>query len=158
MDFTSDVLFIGFVIRPEWDLSDSLDPARIEVEQIASHHLRQHPRYQRVADDLCETIKQKIAFPHIYTYHQRLRSVTPGCGYAVDAATRRIRDNEVRLAAGVNPPQGVDQTRGIVSTGKSNCLLVLTLLLTPVSSYRGPSGYPASINASCCFEQRRPYT
>lgn len=118
MDFTSDVLFIGFVIRPEWDLSDSLDPLRIEVEQIASHHFRQHPKYQDVADGLCETIQQNIAFPHIYTYHQRLRSVTPGFGYAVDSATRRIRDNEIRLATGVTPPQGVDVTRGIVSTGK----------------------------------------
>lgn len=118
MDFTSDVLFIGFMVRPEWDLSDTLDPTRIEVEQIVSHHFHQHPRYQDVADNICEVVQQKLAFPHIYTYHQRLRSVTPGCGYAVDAATRRIRDNEIRLAPGISPPQGVDATRGIVSTGK----------------------------------------
>ncbi len=119
MDNVADVIFIGFAIRPEWNLSEPLNPQDIHVETITSHHIPQHPPYKEVVDDLRKLVREHIAFPHIYTYHQRLHSVTPGRGYVVDAETGRIRDNAVRLAQGVNPPPIVDERLGVVSTSKS---------------------------------------
>lgn len=118
MDNVADVIFVGFAIRPEWNLSEPLDPSLIHVETVTSHHIQQHPVYQRVVDDMREVIKERIGFPHIYTYHKRLHSVTPGCGYVVDAETGRIRDNAIRLAQGVRPPRHVNDRLGMVSTGE----------------------------------------
>ncbi|KAI0083020.1 hypothetical protein BDY19DRAFT_998936 [Irpex rosettiformis] len=116
MDHVADVLFVGFVIRPEWDLSHPLDPANINVEVITSHHVKQHLEYQRTVDGLRKAIQREIAFPHIYTYHKRLRAVTPGFGYAVDAETGRLQDNEIQLGEGVRAPPVVDPRSGNVLT------------------------------------------
>ncbi len=118
MDNVADVIFIGFAIRPEWDLSEPLDPTLIQVETITSHHVQQHPAYRNVVDDLRRAVQERVAFPHIYTYHSRLHTVTPGYGYVVDAETGRIRDNAIRLAQGVVPPPSVNQRAGTVSTGE----------------------------------------
>lgn len=118
MDNVTDTLFIGFVVRPEWDVSKALDPARIEVEVIASQHIKQHAVYQQVVADLRQTIQEQVAFRHVYTYHKRLRAVTPGYGYAVDRETGRLRDNEIELADHITPPPSIVMHTQVVSTAR----------------------------------------
>lgn len=118
MDNVADVLFIGFVVRPEWDLSVPLDPQNLKVEAITSHHTKQHPAYQQVVDNLRNIIQDQVAFPHVYTYHARLHAVTPGYGYAIDRETGRLRDNEVHLAENISPPRSLDEHLRVSTIGE----------------------------------------
>ncbi|KAI0083350.1 hypothetical protein BDY19DRAFT_910664 [Irpex rosettiformis] len=144
MDHVSDVLFVGFVIRPEWDLSQPLDPTNIDIEVVTSHHVKQHHEYQRTVDELRKIVQKQIAFPHIYTYHSRLRAVTPGYGYAVDPETGRLCDNEIRLAQGVQPPLIIGERLGTPSTALRTSTLARSSLSTHESSRSGQTNGPAS--------------
>ncbi|KAI0087462.1 hypothetical protein BDY19DRAFT_907617 [Irpex rosettiformis] len=151
MDYLADVLFIGFVVQPEWDPFQPLDPASIKVEQTVLHHIKQHPIYQEVSDNLCKHIQTQVALPHIYTYYQRLRSVTPGCGYAVDRKTSRLCNNALSLASGISiSTDVVDHSSGTISTkhttltaatlpGSSNELISGSTLVSSLNSSSGRS-------------------
>lgn len=102
----TDSLFVGFAVSPAWKHGSDLDPTAIPVEVVASRQIAQHPRYQEAVQALQKIFQDELAFPHIYSYPERLQTVTPGAGYRVDQRTGRTVGPEVHLAPGVLPPAG----------------------------------------------------
>ena len=97
----ADTLFLGFAIKPEWDVSTPLRPDAVDVKVLTSRHFKQQHAYQRIVERVRAIVQEELGVPHILGFHDRLLEVTPGPGYAFDAETRRIVTNPIRLAAEV---------------------------------------------------------
>ncbi|KAG1869620.1 hypothetical protein F4604DRAFT_1927023 [Suillus subluteus] len=104
MSRLSDVLFVGFAVRPEWDLNEPLHWSNIHVETIVSEQVPQSSSMRNALNLLTTTIRKEIAVPHIMGYRARLNEITPGAGYVIDVTTHQIRLQDVVLAGAPSQP------------------------------------------------------
>ncbi|KDQ58089.1 hypothetical protein JAAARDRAFT_177256 [Jaapia argillacea MUCL 33604] len=106
----SDALFAGFVIRPEWDVNQPLQPSKVEVEVISTRQFKMNPEYKKVLDRAVEVLQQTIGVPHILGYRDRLQMVQPEPGYVLDAHTKAMQNQDVTL----DPTVQGDHVEGFV--------------------------------------------
>lgn len=103
MSRLADVLHIGFAIRPEWNTSEPLRPCNIHVETIASRQTQQLVGWDGIVAKLRNIIQEELGTAHIMQFQTKLRQVSPGPGYQIDAETRQAISHNVRLASSQLP-------------------------------------------------------
>ncbi|KAI0323132.1 hypothetical protein GY45DRAFT_1341651, partial [Cubamyces sp. BRFM 1775] len=97
----ADTMVIGFGIRPDWNPRRPLHPDAIDVRVLLTQQFEQQPGLKAVVQKLERIIREELALPHILAFRDKLDQITPGPGYAFDAASRRIITHPVQLAPNV---------------------------------------------------------
>ncbi|KAG1794599.1 uncharacterized protein HD556DRAFT_1442784 [Suillus plorans] len=75
----ADVLFVGFAIWPEPNLSQPSTPSNIDVEVICI------PTVTKLKD----IVQRKLGVPHLLQFQRKLHQLQPGPGYVVDPETQQ---------------------------------------------------------------------
>jgi len=104
MERLSDAMFIGFAIRPEWDPSTPLDPAKIQIDPVYSRHFQQIDSYRPALQHILDIIRQDLSVPHVYGFPSRLRGLAPEAGQIFDQETRRIMVKSMVMARDLPAP------------------------------------------------------
>src|SRR5882724_8132828 len=137
MERLSDTMFVGFAISPEWDSSLPLDPASLQIDIVYSRQFQQIDSYQPALQRIVDIVRQEFALPHVYSFPSRLRRVTPGAGYLLNAETRRVTDNCIVMARNLPTPS----FSGIASFASQHPNILRDVHLLPCT---GVSRAPAS--------------
>ncbi|EIW82667.1 hypothetical protein CONPUDRAFT_151729 [Coniophora puteana RWD-64-598 SS2] len=133
----TDTIFIGFAVRPDWDLSTQLDAQRIDVKTFTSYHHNSNANLQRVVAQLRDTIRQEVAYEHIRTFGQRLHTVTPGTGYVVIDGRPQIPD--VVTAVPAHPLSSTSHTQPLPITARSTSAPIASSSSQPAPSSSRPT-------------------
>lgn len=86
-----DAVHIGFVIRPEWDPSKTLNVEDIKVTTIISRQIEQIEGWSEIVDRLASVVRREIGLPHILQFRTKLSQVSPPPGYTLNNVTSGSR-------------------------------------------------------------------
>lgn len=98
MSRLANILHVGFVVRPDWNLSLPLHPANIKVETLASRQVMQLAGWDSVIAKIQKIVQEELVVAHIMQFRMKLNQVSPGPGYRVDPMTQKSISNDIQLA------------------------------------------------------------
>src|SRR5882762_9463930 len=103
IDCLSDVLFIGFAVSPEWDLSKTFDPSMIDIQCVTSRHFDQYPSFHKFLDEMHEALRTELVVLHVCDFLHKLNTLMPGSGNYLNPKTLCIVRG-VMMPIGILPP------------------------------------------------------